>query len=250
MDITLVIPAAGRGSRLLGQNTSTTKGMIPVCDAPLLQHVIDVGIELPVSRIVIVISPNGRATKQYFGDSYLGIPVHYVVQPEPLGIAHAVSLAEYYVKKWFLVINGDELFINCRHSGIIEVLERQDADGVVGYLHTTDRRRIQIGYGMRLAVDGRVEKLVEKPKETWNDILGVGTWLHGLEFFDYFKRTPIHPVRNERDFVSVIQLMIDEGRSIFGFDLKGEFFNINTSEDLKNAEGALRRRTNLLNIAG
>ena len=250
MDITLVIPAAGRGSRLLDQATQIPKGMVPVGGAPLLQYVLDAGLELPISRIAIVINHKGDLIKQYFGYSYRQTPIHYVVQPEPLGIAHAVSMAEFLVKEWFVVINGDELFTNCRHAGIKKFIEQKGADGVVGYLHTSEPQRIQIGYGMTLTKDRRVERLIEKPPAPWNDILGVGTWMHRLDFFEYFRRTPNHPVRNERDFVSVIQLMIDDGQRMFGFDLRGEFFNINRREDLEKAEAALRRQVAIFDMAG
>jgi dTDP-glucose pyrophosphorylase len=242
VDITLVLPAAGRGSRLLGDVSSTPKGMIPVCGVPLLQYALDVGLEVPISRIVFVISPKGQPIREHFGSSYRNTPVHYAIQAEPMGLAHAVSMAEPYVKEWLLVINGDEIFSNCRHAGMPEFVARNGAEGVVGYLHTPDHRRIQIGYGMTLGPDDRIETLIEKPKTTWNDILGVGTWLHRADFFDYFRRTPIDPARRERDFVSVIQLMVNDGQRIFGFDLEGEFFNVNGPEDLKNAEAALHRR--------
>lgn len=216
--------------------------MIRVCGVPLVQYGLDVGLELPISRIVFVISPKGQAIPQYFGKSYRDIPIHYVIQPEPHGLAHAVSMAEPHVKEWQLVINGDEIFANCGHAKMVKFVERNEAAGVVGYVHTPDPHRIQIGYGMSLGLDGRVEKLIEKPKTTWNTILGVGTWLHRADFFDYFRRTPMDPVRRERDFVKVIQLMVDDGQRIFGFDLEGAFFNVNGREDLENAETVLSAR--------
>jgi NDP-sugar pyrophosphorylase family protein len=216
--------------------------MVPVGGVPLIQHGLDAGLDLPIRRIVFVISPKGQAIPQHFGLSYRYTPIHYVIQQEPLGLAHAVSMAEPHVREWLLVVNGDEIFTNCRHAQMAKFAERNGADGLVGYLHTPEPRRIRIGYGMSLAPDGRVEKLVEKPKTTWNTILGVGTWLHRADFFDYFRRTPIDPVRRERDFVNVIQLMVDDGQRIFGFDLEGEFFNVNGPEDLKNAEAVLSRR--------
>ena len=58
------------------------------------------------------------------------------------------------------------------------------------------------------------------------------------------------PIRNERDFVSVIQLMVDAGQRIYGFDLQGEFFNVNTPKDLDTAEAALGRRQAAFGMAG
>jgi NDP-sugar pyrophosphorylase family protein len=47
----------------------------------------------------------------------------------------------------------------------------------------------------------------------------------------------------------VIQSMVDDGQRIFGFDLQGDFFNINRGEDLEAAESALRQQTATLNLA-
>jgi NDP-sugar pyrophosphorylase family protein len=94
-----------------------------------------------------------------------------------------------------------------------------------------------------------VTRLLEKPKTPWNEILGVATWLHRAEFFDHFRRTPLNPVRRERDFVDVIQLMVDDRSRIYGFDLRGEFINVNTSEDLLRAERTLARYTMTAGVA-
>lgn len=249
MDITLVVPAAGRGTRFPYIN-DVPKGMIPVCGKPLLEYALRAGLDLPINRIVIVISPAGSVIRDHFGGSFNGIPIHYVTQAEPRGLVDAVSMAEPYVSDWLVVINGDEIFTHCRHRDIMYFVQENQATGVVGYLHTDEPRRIQIGYGMTLAADGRVETLIEKPKTTWNDILGVGTWLHRADFFDYFRRTPVDPVRKEKDFVRVVQLMVDDGQRIFGFDLAGEFFNLNTPADLEKAEAALGGRVAVFNAAG
>ena len=242
MDVTLTIPAAGRGTRLSLKNSGGPKVMIPVGGRPLLEFVLEAGMRVPLNRIVIVIGVGGEQIQGHFGTSYHGVPILYVTQPEPLGLAHAVSMSERYVTDAMLVINGDEIFLDNRHSEMYRFIEESDADGLVGFLRTSETERIQIGYGMDLEADGRVLKLVEKPKAAWNDILGVGTWFVRRDFFEFYSRTRISETRGERDFVDVLQLMVDEGKSVYGFDLKGEFINLNRPEDLTRAEALLGRR--------
>jgi dTDP-glucose pyrophosphorylase len=239
MDLTLVVPAAGRGSRLAQNTAGRPKVMINVGGKPILQFVLDAGLKTPIDRVVIIVGPDGKQILDFFGTSYRGVTIHYVTQPNPLGLAHAVSLAEPYVRDAMLVINGDEIFLDSQHLEMYRFMAEIHADGLVGFLETSESERILLGYGLDLASDGRIEKLIEKPKAAWNNILGVGTWLVRREFFDFHRRTPINEMRGERDFVSVIQLMVDEGRLIYGFDLKGTFINLNRPQDLTRAEAAL-----------
>jgi dTDP-glucose pyrophosphorylase len=246
MGLTLVVPAAGKGSRLAEKADGKPKVMIRIGEKPVLQFALDAGLRMPVSDIVIVIGSDGCEIERFFGASYCGLPIRYVTQPKPLGLAHAVSLSERYVSDSMVVINGDEIFLDNRQAEMYRLFLDTGADGVVGYLLTSETERIQIGYGMDVAPDGRVVKLIEKPKETWNSILGVGTWLLRKVFFDFFVETPVNQARGERDFVDVIQLMINRGKLILGFDLKGEFVNLNMPEDLKRAESALGRRVQIV----
>ena len=236
MNLTLVIPAAGRGSRLERSNSRMPKGMIALQGKPILEFALMTGLQSPVDKIVFVISKDGDAIPEYFGTTYEGIPVSYVMQPEPRGLAHAVSMAERHVSDFMLVINGDEIYLDTSHSEMCNYVSEKGADGLVGFLHTPQSYHIRRGYGLLLDPYGRVLKLVEKPSKAWNNLLGVGTWIVPAEFFEFFRRTPINVMRGERDFVEVVQLMVAEGRSIYGFDLKGEFVNINTSADLVHAE--------------
>jgi NDP-sugar pyrophosphorylase family protein len=246
MDLTLVIPAAGRGSRFPRDNPRTPKGMILVAGKPILEFVVMAGLQSPANRIVFVISKDGDAIPEYFGCTYEGVPVSYVIQTESLGLAHAVSLVERHVSEFMLIINGDEIYLKTLNSLMCDYLAEVSADGLVGYLRTSESHHIRRGYGMTLDPSGRVLKLIEKPRETWNDVLGVGTWIVRAEFFDFFRRTPFNELREERDFVEVVQLMVNEGRAMYGFDMKGDFVNINTPADLVRAEAALAENFKLL----
>jgi dTDP-glucose pyrophosphorylase len=135
-----------------------------------------------------------------------------------------------------LILNGDELFLNSTHLNLVQPLQRRAIDGVVGYLRVSNRERIRQGYGMEVGSDSLVSRLLEKPHTPWNNLLGVGTWLLTTDFFRYYNQTPINPERRERDLVGVIQTMIDDGKRFCGYELGGEFININTPTDKLHAE--------------
>ena len=48
--------------------------------------------------------------KERFGDSYKGIKLTYVEQPEQNGTGHALLFAKEHLKGKFIVLNGDDIF--------------------------------------------------------------------------------------------------------------------------------------------
>lgn len=115
---TVVIPAAGRGTRLLPATKATPKELLNVYDRPALQFSVDEAIDLGVERIVVVIHPDKGAIRDYLarapayieelhssGKALLGaalsqievpdrIEIVFVDQPQPLGLGHAILCAE------------------------------------------------------------------------------------------------------------------------------------------------------------
>jgi UTP--glucose-1-phosphate uridylyltransferase len=115
---TVVIPAAGQGTRLLPSTKVTPKELLNVYDRPALQFAIDEAIALGVERIVIVIHPDKRAIREYLtprpgtvrdlfarGKPKLGaalsdldvprrIEIVFVDQNHPRGLGDAILCAE------------------------------------------------------------------------------------------------------------------------------------------------------------
>jgi len=114
----MIIPAAGRGTRLLPATKATPKELLTVYDRPALQFAIDEAIDLGVDRIVVVIHPDKGAIRDYLardrhyiselraagkvalGDALSGVEVPerieivFVDQPHPLGLGDAILCAD------------------------------------------------------------------------------------------------------------------------------------------------------------
>ncbi len=132
----VVIPAAGRGTRLLPATKTTPKELLNIYDRPALQFAIDEAVDLGVERIVLVIHPDKQGIKHYLtphrayvqelrvsGKPHLAaaltdievpdqIEMVFVEQPEPLGLGHAVLCAEGHTLPGpFGVILPDDLIL-------------------------------------------------------------------------------------------------------------------------------------------
>lgn len=103
---TVIIPAAGLGTRLLPATRVTAKELLPVYDRVVLDFSIDEAVGLGAERIVIVINSSKVAIQAYLARQDLkivnyggrigdandqgGPEIIYIFQDRPLGLGHAV----------------------------------------------------------------------------------------------------------------------------------------------------------------
>lgn len=87
-----VIPAAGKGTRLLPLTRTVPKEMLPLGRKPVLHHIVDELTNAGIEEILFVISDDKACIPCYFEDG----PVRFssVIQPVQKGLADAVLYAE------------------------------------------------------------------------------------------------------------------------------------------------------------
>lgn len=130
----VVIPAAGRGTRLLPATKTTPKELLNVYDRPVIQFAIDEAVNLGADRIIVVLHPDKRGIREYLAPANglatflresgkvslaqsledLDVPARveivFAEQSEPLGLGHAVLCAKESVLPGpFAVILPDDL---------------------------------------------------------------------------------------------------------------------------------------------
>ncbi len=211
-----VIPAAGRGTRLLPATKAIPKELLPVVDRPAIQHVVEEAVAAGAEEIVIVTGPHKDALADQFATSSslerwleasgrhdeLAVlrrlasiaEVRYVLQPEPLGLGHAVLQAESIVgTEPFLVLLPDSLMrhgpavmgalvaIHERHGGSVVAL-RDVEPAEVGRYGCTAVEALESGVV-------RVRDLVEKPAlgEAPSSFVIMARYLFTPEIFDHLR---------------------------------------------------------------
>jgi bifunctional UDP-N-acetylglucosamine pyrophosphorylase / glucosamine-1-phosphate N-acetyltransferase len=88
MDRVLIVPAAGRGTRLGG---AQPKALVPVAGRPMLDHVLQLHART-ADRAVVVVAPACITMFEHYQGSDRP-PVDLVVQPEPTGMLDAILAA-------------------------------------------------------------------------------------------------------------------------------------------------------------
>jgi UTP--glucose-1-phosphate uridylyltransferase len=189
-----VVPAAGLGTRFLPATKATPKEMLPVVDKPAIQYVVEEAAAAGLSDVLMITGRSKRALEDHFdrnaelelaleakGDlqrleavraSNDLATVHYVRQGDPLGLGHAVLMAEQHVgQEPFAVLLGDDL-IDPRDPLLSVMTDvREQRGGSVVALMEVPRDQIHL-YGCAavepLPGSGspdvvRITDLVEKP---------------------------------------------------------------------------------------
>lgn len=105
----IVILAAGKGTRMNHLTQDIPKPLLTYQGKNLLEHKLDI-LPSTIHEILFVIGYLGDKIKQYFGDSYRGIPIRYIEQKETKGTAHALFQCKEFLDETFMVLMGDDLY--------------------------------------------------------------------------------------------------------------------------------------------
>jgi len=212
-----VIPAAGLGTRFLPASKSIPKEMLPLVDRPTIEYVVEEAVRAGVRDILVV---NGRG-KGPIEDHFDRAPeleavleqkgkhellkqvqaladladLHFVRQPEPLGLGHAVSMAREHVgQESFAVLLGDDVMIDdsALLRSMIEIHDREQAS-VIALLEVQGDEISSYGSAEVEAVGDdvfRLKSVVEKPKpaDAPSNLAVIGRYVLRPAIFDALDR--------------------------------------------------------------
>lgn len=227
-----VILCAGLGTRLRPLTFSTAKHLIPVANKPVLFYGIESLVEVGVREIGIVVSRESRGPIQNAVDdgSRWGAEVTYIEQVRPRGLAHACACAEEFVGgEPFIMYLGDNLLPDGLRQPVA-MFEQSGANSVVLLKPVDDPSR----FGIAEVQDGRIVRLVEKPKKPRSDLAIVGGYLFDHNIFESIRR--IQPSwRGEYEITDAIQDLIDRGLTVLPYIVPGWWKDTGKPEDILDA---------------
>lgn len=122
--------SGGAGTRLRPITHTSAKQLVPVANKPVLFYGLEAIAEAGISEVGIVVGDTADEIREAVGDgSQFGIKVTYIPQEAPLGLAHAVLIAQDFLgDEDFVMYLGDN-FIVGGITGLVEEFrgERPDA---------------------------------------------------------------------------------------------------------------------------
>jgi glucose-1-phosphate thymidylyltransferase len=176
-----LILSGGTGSRLYPLTYTSAKQLIPVANKPILFRVIETIRDAGIDDIGIVVGSTAEQIKDAVGrGGRWGVRITYIPQEKPLGLAHAVKVAQPFLgEERFVMFLGDNVI-----QGGISTLIRQFAEGDWNSQIVLTRIEHPEQYGVaELGDDGRIIRLVEKPKVPPSDLALVGIYMFDHHVF-------------------------------------------------------------------
>jgi len=253
-----VIPAAGLGTRFLPATKAQPKEMLPIVDKPAIQYVVEEAVRAGLTEILIVTGRGKRSIEDHF-DRSLELEhfleekgkfddlkqvreisemaeIHYIRQKDPLGLGHAVSVAEAFVGgEPFAVLLGDDIMAD-HHPLLSEMLDVHERYGR-SVLAVTEVSREEVSlYGIvegefleeRLA---RVRSVIEKPEpdEAPSNLAAIGRYILTPEIFDCLRGIP--PGRGgEIQLTDAITLLARQ-QAVYAWVFEGGRFDVGKKLD-------------------
>lgn len=228
-----VILAGGLGSRLSPCTKVTNKHLLPVYNKPMIYYPIMTLINAGIRDIMIVTGGNfaGDFLKLLGNGAEFGLKhVNYTYQEGEGGIADALRLCEHHADgEAVCVVLGDNIIEGNICAAADSFRANQEKGAMVLLKEVEDPHR----FGVAELKDGRITKIIEKPKSPPSKFAVTGIYMFDARVFDFIK-TLKPSSRGELEITDVNNMYLERGELRHDF-LAGWWTDAGTFESLHRA---------------
>ncbi len=212
----VIIPLAGKGTRLRPHTHITPKPMMKVAGKPVMEYILDDLKKLGNIEQMVYITGHLKEKVEDFARKTLDVPSVFLEQKVQDGTAGAVALAKPYVDQPVLIIFVDTIF-----DADLSLVNTVDADGIIWVKEVEDYQRFGV---VVTDAESNMTKIVEKPTTPISKRANIGlyymkNWKLLFEGIDHVLKQPKN--QGEYFLTDAFQYMIDKGAKIRVVDVEG-----------------------------
>jgi glucose-1-phosphate thymidylyltransferase len=165
--VQVIIPLAGKGTRLRPHTHLVPKPLLKVAGRPVMDWVMDTLRGLDITELIFITGHLKEQVEEYTTGRY-DIPSRYIEQQVQDGTAGAINLARPHVKGPVLIIFVDTVF-----EADLSLINRTDADGIIWAKEVEDYQRFGV---VVTDPNGLMTRIVEKPSEPISKLANIGLY--------------------------------------------------------------------------
>ena len=163
----VIIPLAGKGTRLRPHTHLVPKPMIQVAGRPVMDWVMDKLEGLDVTELIIVTGHLKEQVEEYVRSNYK-IPARFVEQKVQDGTAGAINLARPFVTGPVMIIFVDTVF-----DADLSIVKDSKDSGIIWAKEVEDYQRFGV---VVTDAEGYMTRIVEKPTEPVSKLANIGLY--------------------------------------------------------------------------
>ncbi len=228
-DVSVVIMAGGRGSRLYPYTKILPKPLIPIGEIPIVERIIDSFRKYDVAGFYMSINYKKGMIKSYFKEMESDYPIRYVEEDMPLGTAGSIKLIEDPPDKPFFVTNCDILILADYADIYDHHINAKNDITIVSAL-----KNITVPYGvLDTGVNGELMAIREKPRNSY--LINTGMYILDPKLIDLI------PDKKEYHMTGLIDDVLKNGGKVGMYPVSedsfldmGEFSEMKRMEDKLN----------------
>ena len=212
----VIIPLAGKGTRLRPHTHLTPKPMLKVAGKPVMAYILEDLEKLGNVEQIIYITGHLKEKVEEYVRAEFDFPAVFIEQRVQDGTAGAVALARPHVDQPVLIIFVDTIF-----DADLSVIKTTDADGIIWVKEVEDYQRFGV---VVTDAAGDMTKIVEKPSTPISKRANIGlyyikNWKLLYEGIEWVLKQPKN--KGEYYLTDAFQYMIDKGAKIRVIDVEG-----------------------------
>ena len=213
----VIIPLAGKGTRLRPHTHSVPKPLLEVAGKAVLDYVVeDLLARLDVEELIFITGHLKHQVEAHVEANY-SVPSVFVEQAVQDGTAGAIKLARPYVDGPALIVFVDTVF----DADLSAIAADPRADGFIWAKEVEDYQR----FGVIVAdEEGVMQRIIEKPREPISRLANIGLYYvrdHQLLFDGIDHTLAADPRLGEFFLTDAFQYMIDHGSRIQVLEVDG-----------------------------